>query len=96
VLPTQLFEAGANLLLFGALFLLYRKFGRGTTALYLIGYAIIRFGMEYLRGDPRAAVGPFSISQTISIVLFTTGIALLVRFGKKAAQGRSIAANAKE
>ena len=78
VLPTQLFEAGANLLLFIALFVLYRRFGRGTTALYLIGYAIIRFCMEYLRGDPRAAVGPFSISQTISLVLFLAGVALLV------------------
>ena len=77
-MPTQLFEAGANLLLFIALFVLYRRFGRGTTALYLIGYAIIRFCMEYLRGDPRAAVGPFSISQTISLVLFLAGVALLV------------------
>ena len=79
VLPTQLFEAAANLLLFLALFLFYRRFSRGTTALYLIGYAIIRFGMEYLRGDPRAAVGPFSISQTISLALFAIGSVLLVR-----------------
>jgi prolipoprotein diacylglyceryltransferase len=46
-------------------------------ALYLIGYAIIRFGMEYLRGDPRAAVGPFSISQTISLALLFAGLTLL-------------------
>ena len=84
VLPTQLFEAGANFLLFVALFLFYRKFGRGTTALYLIGYAIIRFGMEYLRGDPRAAVGPFSISQTISLALCSVGIVLLASLRKKA------------
>ena len=82
VLPTQLFEAGANLLLFLALFLFYRRFGRGTTALYLIGYAIVRFGMEYLRGDPRAAVGPFSISQTISLALLSIGVALLFVFLK--------------
>lgn len=78
VLPTQLFEALANLLLFLALFLFYRRFGKGTTALYLVGYAIIRFGMEYLRGDPRAAVGLFSISQTISLVLFSIGVGLFV------------------
>jgi prolipoprotein diacylglyceryltransferase len=35
--------------------------------------------MEYLRGDPRAAVGPFSISQTISLALFTVGTVLLIR-----------------
>ena len=78
VLPTQLFEAAANLALFVALFFFFRKFRRGTMALYLIGYAIIRFGMEYLRGDPRAAVGPFSISQTISFALLAAGLGLLL------------------
>ena len=47
-------------------------------ALYLVGYAMIRFGMEYLRGDPRAAVGPFSISQTISFALLAAGVGLLL------------------
>ena len=79
VLPTQLFEAAANLALFAALFFFFRRFKRGTMALYLIGYAIIRFGMEYLRGDPRAAVGPFSISQTISIALLTAGVLLAIK-----------------
>ena len=58
-----------------------------TAALYLVGYAVIRFVMEYLRGDPRAAVGPFSISQTISLVLFSVGFVLLYGF-RKANPGR--------
>lgn len=78
VLPTQLFEAVANALLFAVLFAFYRRFRGGTTALYLIGYAVIRFSMEYVRGDPRAAVGPFSISQTISIALLVAGVVLAV------------------
>ena len=41
--------------------------------LYLCGYAVIRFGIEILRGDPRAAVGPFSISQAISIGMIVVG-----------------------
>ena len=85
VLPTQLFEAAALLLLFGALMLVWFRFKhRGTEArrelgdglilgLYLCGYAVIRFGIEILRGDPRAAVGPFSISQTISIGMLILG-----------------------
>ena len=84
VLPTQLFEAAALLVLFAALLAFrYRKtfmrgFGEGTlTGLYMIGYGAIRFGIEYLRGDPRAAVGPFSISQTISIALVAAGLAFL-------------------
>jgi len=87
VLPTQLFEAAALLILFGLLMWVWfklrgsedqRKLGEGGIAgLYLMGYAVIRFGMEYLRGDPRAAVGPFSISQTISLGMFIIGVCFL-------------------
>ena len=80
VLPTQLFEAAALLALFAALMLLWRR-RRGRDGLvvgaYMVGYAAIRFGLEYLRGDPRAAVGPLSISQTISLGLGLLGAALL-------------------
>ena len=89
VLPTQLFEAAAVAILFGVLFLLYRRFWRTrpglVTGAYLVGYACIRFGTEILRGDPRAAVGPFSISQAISLVLLLAGgafIAVAFRRGK--------------
>ena len=80
VLPTQLFEAAALLALFAALMFLWRRRGERDGLIlgaYLVGYAVIRFGIEYLRGDPRAAVGPFSISQTISIGLALTGAAIL-------------------
>ena len=76
VLPTQLFEAAALLALFGLLQFVFRRFRarRGITfGVYLIGYGLIRFGLEYLRGDPRAVVGPFSISQTISLAIVTFG-----------------------
>lgn len=84
VLPTQLFEAAALLLLFAALLAFWRRrsfmrrFGAGAlTGFYMVGYGVIRFGMEYLRGDPRAAVGPFSISQTISMGLMIAGAAFI-------------------
>ena len=81
VLPTQLFEAGANLLLFLAMYLIYRRFGTRTgfaSGAYLIGYAIVRFGMEFLRGDPRLAVAGLSIGQTISAALFLAGALILL------------------
>ena len=81
VLPTQLFEAAALLALFGLLMWLWHRPGRRMgliTAAYLAGYAIIRFGIEYLRGDPRAAVGLLSISQTISVAMLA--IAAIVFF----------------
>ena len=77
VLPTQLFEAAALLALFALLMAVYVRYRRYTTGIYLVGYAVIRFGMEYLRGDPRAAVGPFSISQTISLAMAAFGVLFL-------------------
>ena len=77
VLPTQLFEATALLVLFVVLVVVYRRYRRLTAGIYLAGYAVIRFGLEYTRGDPRAAVGPFSISQTISIGLLVVGLSLV-------------------
>ena len=86
VLPTQLMEAAALLVLFAALFMLYRRYrGRAglVTGAYFIGYAVIRFALEYLRGDPRAAVGPFSISQTISLIMLFLGIVFIRLFEKR-------------
>ena len=88
VLPTQLFEAAALLALFALLMAVYVRYRRYTTGIYLIGYAVIRFGMEYLRGDPRAAVGPFSISQTISLAMAAFGaLFLFVSARSKRASG---------
>ncbi len=80
VLPTQLFEAGANLLLFVLLVFLYRRLQhrRGAVAaIYLLLYPVIRFLIEPLRGDLRMQVGAGSIGQFISILLFAAGAALL-------------------
>ena len=94
VLPTQLFEAAALLVLFGVLMWAWRRIGRtrvrpsGLIAgLYLCGYAVIRFGIEILRGDPRAAVGPFSISQTISLGMIVGGSLCILNAMRKRASG---------
>ena len=94
VLPTQLFEAAALLFLFAALLYRHHRLSPLTsqpstlnTSFYLMGYALIRFALEYLRGDPRAAVGPFSISQTISFALFALGGALVIRALKRRVPG---------
>jgi phosphatidylglycerol:prolipoprotein diacylglycerol transferase len=88
VIPTQLIEATANAVLFAVLFTLYpkRHARRGfITGCYLISYAALRFVIEYLRGDPRMAVGPFSISQTISLGLVCLGLVCLYAGKRKAA-----------
>lgn len=80
VIPTQLIEAAANVLLFVLLFTLYPKRYRQVgfiSGCYLVCYAVLRFGIEYLRGDPRLAFGPLSISQTISVGLLLLGVGCL-------------------
>ena len=82
VLPTQLFEAAAVLCLFAALlFVFVRNWSRRpgfTTGCYLVGYASIRFGLEFLRDDMRQRFGAVSIGQVISIGLFILGITFVL------------------
>jgi phosphatidylglycerol:prolipoprotein diacylglycerol transferase len=70
--PTQLYEAGAELLILGFLLAFERK-GRPypgrTFWAYMLLYAISRFVIEFYRGDPRGMVGPFSTSQFVSLLL---------------------------
>lgn len=90
VLPTQLFEAAALLVLFALLVFAYRRWKdrRGlATGLYMAGYALLRFPLEYLRGDPRAVVGPLSIAQTISIGLFLLGAWFIVASRRRVGDG---------
>lgn len=90
VLPTQLFESAALFALFAILLILRKRVVAHPgvlSGIYLIAYALLRFGMEYLRGDPRAAVGPFSISQTISIGMIVLG-GVLIGYGKSARHHR--------
>ncbi|MBV9493997.1 MAG: prolipoprotein diacylglyceryl transferase, partial [Acidobacteria bacterium] len=79
--PTQLYEAGAEFLIL--MFLLAtekrgRKFAGRTFWLYMLLYAISRYIIEIYRGDERGAVGPFSTSQFISLILAPLAIGMLV------------------
>ncbi len=81
ILPSQLIEATANIILFAALFAYARKKpaeGRVAGA-YLIAYAVIRFFTETLRNDPRMMVGPLTISQFLSLCAVAFGAWLLCR-----------------
>jgi phosphatidylglycerol:prolipoprotein diacylglycerol transferase len=71
--PTQLYEAGAELLILVLLLVTERKgklFAGRTFWSYMFLYAVSRYIIEMYRGDPRGTVfGMFSTSQFISIVL---------------------------
>lgn len=86
--PTQLYEAGAEALI---LFFLLgtehrgRRFPGRTFWLYILLYSISRYVIEMYRGDPRGAIGIFSTSQFISLLLAPIAIAMLLYLGRRGA-----------
>ncbi|MGN0854504.1 MAG: prolipoprotein diacylglyceryl transferase [Kiritimatiellia bacterium] len=77
VIPTQLLESAALFTLFAALFFIYRRFRRYTTALYLIAYGMLRFGIEFLRADDRPDLGGLSSAQVVSLAALAIGLVFL-------------------
>ena len=79
VLPTQLFETFFLLLLFAYLVLRFTSGKHYNLSVYLIGYGIWRFMIEFLRGDDRGEtiVSFLSPSQLIAVLLCILGVALL-------------------
>lgn len=79
--PTQLYEAGAELIILGLLLWLEkngRAFPGRTFWSYMLLYAVSRFVIEFYRGDPRGTVGMFSISQFMSLILAPLAVVMLV------------------
>ncbi len=95
IYPTQLMEALLNLLNFILLLFLYKKkrtFDGKIFAIYIFNYSLIRFFVEYFRGDPDRGYifggtdAPFislSIPQLISIVGVLLSIFLYLNFRRK-------------
>ena len=84
--PTQLYEAGAELLILGVLLASERKdrpFPGRTFWLYMLLYAISRFIIEFFRGDERGMVGIFSTSQFISVLLAPLAVVMLVYLSRR-------------
>jgi phosphatidylglycerol:prolipoprotein diacylglycerol transferase len=79
--PTQVYEAGAALLILGVLLATERKgrpFPGRTFWSYMFLYAVSRFVIEFYRGDPRGTVfDVLSTSQFISVVLAPLSLAML-------------------
>lgn len=91
--PTQLIEAILNLFNFIFLFIVFkkRKFDGQVFALYFMNYSIIRFCVEFFRGDDDRGyvIGsmqhPFtsiSIPQLVSILGFIAAIVVYKKFKK--------------
>ncbi len=84
LIPTQLFSAGGDFLLFFGLIIYAKraKYRGNVSACYLLFYSIGRFVIEIFRNDERGAVGMLSTSQFLSIFMFVFAIGFLV-FNRK-------------
>ena len=89
--PVQFLEAG---LLFGLSLVLFLYTDRrpkrpkyGLSA-YLLTYAVLRFFLEYLRGDERGAYLGWTTSQWLSLILFVVTAVCTALFVRKERTGR--------
>lgn len=86
--PTQIYHLLADLALLGILVAFYpRKRTDGVVFwAYVFGYAVLRFGIEFLRGDFRGEVfgGLLSTSQLIAVVAAALALFFLIRLRRPA------------
>ena len=93
--PTQLYDAGAELLILVFLLVFERKgrpFAGRTFWLYMLLYAISRFVVEIYRGDPRGALWGLSTSQFFSVLIAPLAIIMLLRLRARSATSFETAA----
>ena len=79
--PTQLYEAfGGLLIFFFLLFLLKKEFFKGQLCwIFFLFYGVLRFIVEFFRGDPRPMVTPYlSLGQVICIGFILFSISALL------------------
>jgi phosphatidylglycerol:prolipoprotein diacylglycerol transferase len=88
--PTQLYEAGAELLILGLLLVTEKKgrpFPGRTFWSYMLLYGVSRFVIEIYRGDARGLIDflgrSLSTSQFVSVLLVPLSLIMLVILGRR-------------
>jgi phosphatidylglycerol:prolipoprotein diacylglycerol transferase len=84
--PTQLYDAGAELLILAVLLIFERRgrpFAGRTFWLYMLLYAISRFIVEAFRGDERGALMGMATSQFVSILVVPVALVMLARLRRR-------------
>lgn len=77
--PTQLYEFTGDFVVFGILWVLRKRkpFDGFIFSLYLILYSLLRFIVEFWRGDPAEAFGDLRFAQVMSLTVLAVGLALM-------------------
>lgn len=83
--PTQLYEAGATLIIFALLLVMFRRrrFDGQIVLAYAMMYAAARFTIEFWRDDPRGAIFGISTSQFIAVIFFVGALIAYVYRSRK-------------
>jgi phosphatidylglycerol:prolipoprotein diacylglycerol transferase len=84
--PTQLYDAAAEGLILLVLLATERRgrrFAGRTFWLYILMYAVSRFGVEFFRGDPRGMMGGLATSQIIALALAPAAIVMLAILSRR-------------
>ena len=84
--PTQLYEAGAELVILALLLLSERRgrpFAGRTFWIYTLLYGISRFIIEFFRGDERGSLLGLSTSQFISVLLVTLSVVMMIWLARR-------------
>jgi phosphatidylglycerol:prolipoprotein diacylglycerol transferase len=85
--PTQLYDAGAELLILIVLVATERRgkpFEGRTFWLYMLFYGVSRFIIEFYRGDDRGTIMGVSTSQFMSLLIVPFAVLMLVRLRRRA------------
>ena len=85
VYPVQLFESAGNLLMCAVLLLLLRKrkYAGTVGGVYLILYGVMRFLIEFMRGDHTDSILNLTPSQFIAVVLAIPGGVIVYLVARK-------------
>ncbi len=86
--PTQVYEAGAELLILVFLLITERRgrpFPGRTFWSYMLLYAVSRFIIEFYRGDDRGTLAGLSTSQAVSVALAPVALIMLLRLRRRSA-----------
>ncbi|MDI6752242.1 MAG: prolipoprotein diacylglyceryl transferase, partial [bacterium] len=93
--PTQLYESGANIILFLFLVRMRPRFPGEIFFAYLIGYSIIRFFIDFARGDSPEVLFSLKLTQFISLATIIIAIFFIPRCRKKYCSGQQSAISLK-